>query len=110
MERDDRIQRNTENQKTSESFGIRKDKDGVMFTAFYPEAKTVQIASDFNDWQPERNPMKRYRSAGVWKLKIPLPKGNYRYRYVVDGRWQQDPYNDAVEPNPYSEFNSLVQV
>jgi len=96
---------------TSQTFGIRKDKDGVMFTAFFDKASSVQIAGDFNGWQPEKNPMKKFRKEGVWKAKIPLSQGGtYRYRFVVDGQWQQDPHNDAVEPNPYNELNSLVTV
>jgi hypothetical protein len=34
----------------------------------------------------------------------------YRYRYVVDGRWMQDPHNGWVEQNPYGELNSVVLV
>ncbi|GAG19849.1 unnamed protein product, partial [marine sediment metagenome] len=34
----------------------------------------------------------------------------YRYRYVVDGQWQQDPYNKHVEQNPYGELNSVLEV
>jgi len=28
----------------------------------------------------------------------------------VDGKWQQDPYNEATEPNPYGELNSVLEV
>lgn len=100
----------SENRNNTKSFGVRKDKDGVMFTAFYPQAQTVKIAGDFNNWQPENTPMKKYRKEGVWKAKIPLGQGTHRYRYVVDDRWQKDPNNEAAEPNPYNELNSLVSL
>jgi hypothetical protein len=29
---------------------------------------------------------------------------------VVDGRWQQDPYNERSELNPYGEYNSILEV
>ena len=45
---------------------------------------------------------------GVWTKVIKLPPGRYRYRYVVDGRWQNDPSNAAVEPNPYGEHDSIL--
>jgi len=102
-------QPNAKRRKTSQSLGVRKDKDGVMFTAFYPDAESVQIASDFNRWQPDKNPMKKWKE-GIWKVKIPLGEGAYRYRFVVDGQWQHDPHNEATEPNPFNEFNSLIHV
>jgi hypothetical protein len=29
---------------------------------------------------------------------------------VVDGQWQQDPYNEQTELNPFGEFNSILEV
>lgn len=92
------------------SCGISQTKDGVIFTAFYPEASSVQLAGDFNDWQPEKTPMKKISKEGVWNTKLRLTSGTHSYRFVVDGHWQQDPCNDAVEPNSYGEYNSVVNV
>jgi hypothetical protein len=39
-----------------------------------------------------------------------LPPGKYRYRLVVDGQWQQDPYNELIETNPFGGFNSILTV
>jgi len=39
-----------------------------------------------------------------------LPAGKYHYRLVVDGQWQQDPYNELTELNPFGEFNSVIEV
>ena len=55
--------------------------------------------------------MERVGQSGVWQTKIEqLPTGRYRYRLVVDGQWQQDPYNEETEMNPYGEFNSIFEV
>jgi len=94
----------------SEFYGVRQVKDVVMFAAFYPGAYTVQVAGDFNAWQPQRNPMLKAGENGVWQLKLHLAPGTYRYRLVVDGRWQQDPHNQSAEPNQYCEFNSVLTV
>lgn len=45
---------------------------------------------------------------GIWRKSVRLAPGRYRYRYVVDGRWQSDPLNPAVEPSPYGDFDSVV--
>jgi 1,4-alpha-glucan branching enzyme len=70
----------------------------------------VQIAGDFNNWQPSKTPLKKVGNSGVWQTKIKLPAGKYRYRLVVDGQWQQDPYNETTESNPFGGFNSVVEV
>jgi 1,4-alpha-glucan branching enzyme len=90
--------------------GVKIERSGVTFTALCPDASCVQIAGDFNDWQPERTPLSKVGKAGLWKVKLPLGPGTYRYRLVVDGCWQQDPYNDQCEPNPYGEMNSILHI
>lgn len=100
----------TTQKKPSDLCGVRQFKDVVTFTAFFPDADTVQIAGDFNNWQPQQTPMKKFRKNGLWKVKLPLNSGTYCYRLVVDGRWMQDPCNDASAMNPYGELNSVVQV
>jgi chromosome partitioning protein len=83
--------------------------DSVIFVASYPKANSVQIAGDFNNWQPEKTPMRK-TSDDTWQARVPLAKGTYHYRFVVDGQWQQDPYNEATEPNPYGGVNSVLKV
>ena len=81
---------------------------GVMFRLEAPNAARVQLAGDFNDWVldgSDMNPVGR-----VWKKVLKLHPGRYRYRYVVDGVWQSDPLNPAVEPNPYGGHNSILVV
>jgi 1,4-alpha-glucan branching enzyme len=80
-----------------------------MLVASFPQAKAVSVAGDFNNWQPEKTPMQK-AADGAWQVKINLTKGTYRYRLVVDGRWQQDPHNSKAEPNPYGELNSVLEV
>jgi len=96
--------------KLAELYGVRQAEDTVMFTTLYPRASTVQIAGDFNDWQPENTPLQKVGKNGVWQIKLPMAKGKYRYRLVVDGQWQQDPYNEFTDLNPYGEYNSVLEV
>jgi chromosome partitioning protein len=77
----------------------------VTFTLEAPGAGQVLLAGDFNDWTlvgSEMDPI-----GGVWTKVIKLLPGRYRYRYVVDGQWQHDPSNAAVEPNPYGGQDSI---
>jgi len=96
--------------KLSDYYGVNQIGDAVAFVTLYPRAKSVHIAGDFNNWQPEKNPLERVGDSGVWQTKIKLPQGKYRYRLVVDGQWQQDPYNELTELNPFGELNSILEV
>jgi chromosome partitioning protein len=96
--------------KLSEYYGVSQMQDAVVFVTLYPRADTVAIAGDFNNWQPATTPMQRVGETGVWQAKMKLPHGTYRYRLVVDGQWQQDPYNERSELNPYGEYNSILEV
>ncbi len=91
-------------------YGVSQINDAVVFVTLYPRAEAVQIAGDFNNWQPEKTPLQKVGSSGVWQTKLKIPAGKYRYRLVVDGHWQQDPYNERTELNPFGGFNSIIEV
>ena len=96
--------------KLSDYYGVSQINDAVAFVTLYPRAKSVQVAGDFNNWQPTKTPMEKVGESGVWQTKIKLPAGTYRYRLVVDGQWQQDPYNERTELNPFGGHNSVLEV
>ncbi len=96
--------------KLSDYYGVSQINDAVVFVTLYPRAQIVQIAGDFNNWQPENAPMQKVGDTGVWQTKMNLPQGRYRYRLVVDGQWQQDPYNEVTELNPFGGFNSVLGI
>ncbi len=96
--------------KLADYYGVNQISDSVVFVTLYPRAQTVQVAGDFNNWQPAETGLKKVGETGVWQTKIKLPKGRYRYRLVVDGHWQQDPYNEMTEMNPFGGYNSVLEV
>jgi len=91
-------------------YGVRQTPEGVLFVTHAPGAKRVCVAGDFNGWSPDAHPMQPGPREGDFQLLLPLPPGRYCYRLVVDGRWQHDPANAAVETNPFGELNSVVEV
>ena len=100
----------TIDEKIADFYGVRQIDNAVMFVSLYPRAESVQIAGDFNNWQPGKLAMEKMTEKGMWQIKLPLAKGKYRYRLVVDGHWQQDPYNETTEMNPFGECNSVLEV
>lgn len=51
--------------------------------------KNVYLAGDMNDWNPGRNPMKL--KDGKWEEDVLVNPGKYQYKFIVDGKWIQDP-------------------
>jgi chromosome partitioning protein len=96
--------------KLANYYGVSQIQDAVVFVTLYPRAQSVQLAGDFNNWQPAGTQMQRVGDSGVWQAKLKIPNGIYRYRLVVDGQWQQDPYNERSEMNPYGDYNSVLEV
>ena len=72
------------------------------------EAKKVSVVGDFNDWDPEANPLRKRK--GVWKTKLKLDQGReYEYRYYVNGEeWHNDHNADKYVPNNMGGENSVV--
>lgn len=96
--------------KLNEYYGVNQLNDAIAFVTLSPRAKSVQVAGDFNGWQPTKLPMEKINETGVWQASVKLPTGKYRYRLVVDGQWLQDPYNQTSELNPFGGYNSIVEV
>ncbi len=90
-------------------YGAHLVKGGVEFLIEARGAHSVRLAGDFNAWRPEQTPMSPLRD-GIYQVILPLSPGRYRYRYVIDGTWRNDPANGNVETNPYGELNSVVEV
>lgn len=72
-------------------------------------ATSVFVVGDFNNWVANDD-SKLEPVDGVWKRKMDLKPGTYKYRLIVDGKWQEDPSNSNMERNPFGEFDSLLLV
>jgi chromosome partitioning protein len=76
-------------------------------------AHDVRIAGDFNGWVPDKDVRSRLHVAGherVWTKLLTLPPGTYRYRYLVDGEWREDPANPDRAAAPLGGRHSLLVV
>jgi len=81
----------------------------VHLELVHPAAKTVCIASTFNNWHPAATEMVNLGN-GRWAKELTLPPGAYEYRIVVDGEWIADPQAKETAPNPFGGVNSVLKV
>ena len=93
---------------TKQRTGGTRRKVKVSFTLTAPDAETVYLLGDFNDWQAA-DVMTR-ADDGTWELTLTLaPDREYEFRYLVNGTsWQNDPAADKYVPNAYGDDNSVV--
>lgn len=55
------------------------------------KASEVRLVGDFNKWDPAA--LKLVKKNGEWETIVPLPPGEYRYAYIIDGDQALDPSN-----------------
>jgi len=88
----------------------RLDNGRLVFLYHDDLAESVSLAGDFNDWNRAANPLKRSES-GLWLAEIVAPKaGRYGYKFVVDGRWLEDPNNCRKASDSYGGLNSVLVI
>ena len=107
--------------KTSETKqeGVKKQylKSGSCKVTFIlpkesaPDAETVNIVGEFNDWNKEATTMKKLKN-GDFSVSIELQPGRkYRYKYLINGEvWENDKSADEYERNEYGTEDSVVTV
>ena len=71
------------------------------------KVKSVLLAGDFNGWKPVAM---RKQKDGLFAVTLPLKKGTYEYKFLVDGCWEIDRDNACWSPNAYGTMNSVAQV
>jgi len=82
----------------------------VTFVLLAPEARSVALAGDFNDWDASRVLMRR-EASGLWTVDVPLTPGRYRYVFVVDGRrFVADPAAPRAAGDDFGTPTSVVTV
>ncbi len=75
-----------------------------------PEAKTVVVVGEFNNWSLERHPLQRM-DRETWHITLQLPPGTYQYKFVIDGtRWEEDVRNPKRALNEFGTTNSILEV
>ena len=82
----------------------------VTFVLVAPQARSVALAGDFNDWDASRVLMRR-EASGLWTVDVPLTPGRYRYVFVVDGRrFVADPAAPRAVGDDFGTPTSVVTV
>ena len=82
----------------------RDEESGVLFRVWAPNALSVSVVGDFNDWNKTAHFMKRAYE-GIWELFVPgIPEFGL-YKYCIETPWfekilKSDPYAYYAEVRP----------
>jgi 5'-AMP-activated protein kinase regulatory beta subunit len=100
----------------SRSYPMKKDnpknkikRHKITFSFESSDAKEVILMGDFNNWNPKKHPMKKDNN-GKWTKAVLLLPGQYEYKFLVDGKWKQDPQNDRIRPNRFGTYNNVFNL
>jgi len=91
------------------SFAYQKPLRAITFICAAPQAQSVSLIGDFNNWNPAAHPMKQTPDRS-WLLTVELKHGHHRYAFLVDGALTLDPRAQGITRNDKGERVSLVPV
>ena len=65
------------------TFGAHITDDGVQFTLWAPDVRSVRVTGDFNGWDASAV-MEHIGDTGVWTCFVPGAKAGDHYKYVIE--------------------------
>ena len=88
----------------------QESKVYVRLVLLQPDARSVSVAGDFNDWNPGQTKLER-SEGGMWTATIALKPGRYQYMFVIDGKqWVVDPLAEEGAGDGFGSQNAVLDV
>lgn len=81
-----------------------------VFSFHSPDAREVHVVGDFNNWEITDESRLKKSESGIWERRLYLVPGRYRYKFIVDGLYFEDPENPQKEPSPYGNNVSVFEL
>ena len=80
-------------------------KAGTYFSVWAPNARSVSVAGDFNNWDRTAHPMQPVQQSGIWDIFVPGVKAGDLYKFAVETSQgytvlKADPYGNQSQLRP----------
>ncbi|MGC9021899.1 MAG: GlgB N-terminal domain-containing protein, partial [Dissulfurimicrobium sp.] len=81
-------------------------RNGTWFAVWAPNAESVSVIGDFNNWDETKNPLACRGDSGIWEGFITGVGHGYLYKYAITSRYngykvqKADPYGFFFEIRP----------
>ena len=83
----------------------------VQFVLVAPDAHSVAVVGDFNDWGLNDGALIATNHEGVWSVTAPVPAGVHRYAFLVNGKqWVADPTAPRAADDDFGQPSSALVV
>jgi hypothetical protein len=80
------------------------------FRYYGPDAISVKIGGDFNNWNPTDEFLMERDEYGMWTKHLSLRPGTYQYKFFVDGEWIEDLNNTNYIADAFGGNNSVLEI
>ena len=80
-------------------------KAGTYFSVWAPNARSVSVVGDFNNWDRSAHPMQPVQQSGIWDIFVPGVKAGDLYKFAVETSrgytvLKADPYGNQSQLRP----------
>ena len=79
------------------------------FIVHEEDSRQIEITGSFTNWQ--RVPLVPTGTNGYWEISLPVPVGEHRYTFIVDGsKFLPDPTVATQESDDFGTTNSILNI
>ncbi len=84
---------------------VEGGKEGIYFAVWAPNAESVHVVGDFNQWNTTSHPMKKCGPIGIHELFVPELGEGEKYKYLITTQtgeqlYKADPFANHAEYRP----------
>jgi 1,4-alpha-glucan branching enzyme len=84
--------------------GVRDGRSGCFFSVWAPNAASVSVIGDFNDWGPGASPLTLSAAAGLWEGFVEGVGAGARYKYRVTSHFPQGEGYEVDKTDPFAFY------
>lgn len=103
------IQVNNTMQESMQQVSHSQDQVWVRFVYIDEKAQSIEVAGDFNGWEPIPLEKQEVNGEQVWTGLVSMSRGEHRYMFVKDGEeWVTDPMAPMQREDGFGNKNAVI--
>ncbi|MDZ7660365.1 hypothetical protein [Fodinibius sp.] len=100
---------NNTTQETVQQVAHSQDQVWVRFVYIDENARSIEVAGDFNGWEPIPLDKQEVNGEQVWTGLVSMNRGEHRYMFVKDGeKWVTDPMAPMQREDGFGNKNAVI--
>lgn len=100
---------NTTMQESVQQVSHSQEQVWVRFVYIDEKAQSIEVAGDFNGWEPIPLEKQEVNGEQVWTGLVSMSRGEHRYMFVKDGeKWVTDPMAPMQREDGFGNKNAVI--